>query len=106
MGSSCSSRMPVNITTPISSECHIVADGENKIHSCFNSSVSKDIDLYFYDFHGVNLTADKILHDRYSEISSIERTIINKIIEEFIAKLEIEISKHLDDLQKEKVFIS
>ncbi|CAF5058371.1 unnamed protein product, partial [Rotaria sp. Silwood1] len=74
---------------------------ENKIHGCINSSVSEDIDIYLSSLYDISIIADTILHDRYSQISSKEQTIINKIIEEFIVKLEIEMSKHLDNLQKE-----
>ncbi|CAF0898132.1 unnamed protein product [Rotaria sordida] len=108
----------------------IVADIESKVHGCINSSVSEDIDIYINNLHKINVTADDILHNRLSNISSMEKIIINKLIqqrqdlinkiilkgrskmdkseiyyrkliEEFISKLEIEMSKHLDDLQKQ-----
>ncbi|CAF4004373.1 unnamed protein product [Rotaria sordida] len=108
----------------------IVADVQNQIHGCINSSVSEDIDVFLSSLHDIATAADKILHDRLSKISSMEEKVINqliqerqdiinkiiikgrlqmdqseehyrKIIEEFIAKLQIEMSIHLDSLQKQ-----
>ncbi|CAF1451714.1 unnamed protein product [Rotaria sp. Silwood1] len=108
---------------------NIVARVKNDVHGCFISSVSEDIDIYLSRLYEINITSDKILHNRCLKISSKEQIIINKmiqkrqtiikqiikkshfhmnlceeyyrkIIEEFVAKLEIEMSKHLDELQK------
>ncbi|CAF4038440.1 unnamed protein product, partial [Rotaria sp. Silwood1] len=91
---------------------NIVTDVENQIHGCVNSSVSEDIDIYISNLHDINITADEILQEQRQDI--INRIIIKghsnmnqcekyyrKIIEEFIKKLEIEMSIHLDDLQKQ-----
>lgn len=108
----------------------IVADIGNTLSGHINSSVPEDIDLYLADIHDIATKADAILNSRLSKISSLEQQTMNqiikerqniigamiakgrskmdevegyygKVIEEFIAKLEIEMSKHLDSLQKQ-----
>ncbi|CAF2954033.1 unnamed protein product, partial [Rotaria sp. Silwood2] len=108
----------------------IVADVKNQVHGCIASSVSENIDIYLSQLHDITITADNILHQRLLTISSLEENVIQqiiqerqslidkilikgrsqmdqsedyyrKLIEDFIAKLQIEMSKHLDLLQKQ-----
>ncbi|CAF4735049.1 unnamed protein product, partial [Rotaria sp. Silwood2] len=60
----------------------IVAHVENDIHDCFISYVSEDIDVYLSRLYEMSKAADQILHDRYSQISTMEQTNINKLTRE------------------------
>ncbi|CAF4498751.1 unnamed protein product [Rotaria sp. Silwood2] len=108
----------------------LVVDVKNQVHGCIASSVSENIDIYLSSLHDIALTTDNILHQRLLAISSLEEKVIQqiiqerqnlidkilvkgrsqmdqseeyyrKLIEDFIAKLQIEMSKHLDLLQKQ-----
>ncbi|CAF0989162.1 unnamed protein product [Rotaria magnacalcarata] len=108
----------------------IVAYVQSQTNGCISSSVSDEINRYLYRLHHIAVEADAILHDRVSKISSLEQEVINrlvqerqhiinkiikqgrsqmnvvedyyrKLIEQFIAKLEIEMSKQLDSVQKQ-----
>ncbi|CAF1495166.1 unnamed protein product, partial [Rotaria sordida] len=60
----------------------LVADVQNQIHGCINSSVSEDIDVFLSSLHDIATAADRILHDRLSKISSMEEKVINQLIQE------------------------
>ncbi|CAF3330577.1 unnamed protein product [Rotaria socialis] len=106
----------------------IVADVQSQVHGCVCSSVSEDINVYISSLHKISMQSDEILKQRLSMMTSVEAATITKlvqqrqilieqiikkgademdkseghyrkIIEEFIAKLEVEMSKHLDELQ-------
>lgn len=108
----------------------IVAEVKNKVHSCVQVSASEDIDAYVDSLSTMAVTANGILDDRYKQISALEQTTIKKLmdtqqtlinllvqsgsfkmkqsesyyqklIEDFIAKLEIQMSKHLDVLKQQ-----
>jgi hypothetical protein len=108
----------------------IIADVSGQIHGCFDSSISNDVDAYFTILNEINTLAAKVLNDRRLKISTVEKSLnerfiherdelikillrdgcsyanqyeaqYRKFIEEFIKTLEIEMSKHLDYLQKE-----
>ncbi|CAF3434903.1 unnamed protein product [Rotaria socialis] len=108
----------------------IVAYVQSQTNGCNSSSVPDEMNRYIYRLHHIAVEADAILHDRVSKISSLEQEVINrlvqerqdiinkiikqggsqmnvvddyyrKLIEQFIAKLEIEMSKQLDSVQKQ-----
>ncbi|CAF2167729.1 unnamed protein product [Rotaria magnacalcarata] len=107
---------------------NIVAEVQNRVDGCVCSSVSEDINTYISSLHQISTQSDEILKERLSMMTSLEALTINKlvqqrqtlieqivkkgademkkseehyqkVIEEFITKLEVEMSKHLDELQ-------
>ncbi|CAF0979200.1 unnamed protein product [Rotaria sordida] len=108
----------------------IIADVQNEIHGCINSSVSEEIDIYLSNLHFIATQADEILQESLLKISSKEQQEINRLvqarqniindlikdgrtqmnqtetyyrkqIEDFIDKLQTETAGYIDLLQKQ-----
>lgn len=108
----------------------IVAEVKNDIHGCIESFISEDINIYISYLCDIDRQANQILENRCKQISNQEQQIIDQIvlaqqtliaqliqngrskmdlseryyqtvIEGFLAKLQVQMSKHLDSLQQQ-----
>lgn len=117
----------------------VVANVKSSTHGCIDSSISEDIDETLLMLHKINIDIDKILKQRISEITDKEKVFIDaltstrddlfhlllkeniqhvnnyekqyqKLLRDFIEKLETKLAGHLNRLQqqmedeKQKIF--